>query len=113
MGAMLTLEKKFKNFVIEYAENYADIKEKIRTERFDLLILDIELPGSIFKAMIKDLKSLQEDLLILIFTSYQKISLSSILKKKQTVFLTNSVKKKILSWLWNQFLKILFIFLRE
>jgi DNA-binding NarL/FixJ family response regulator len=70
IGTALILEKNFDNLFIDFAETYHEIRQKIITEKFDLLILDIELPGSIFKAMIKDLKSLSEGLLILIFSSH-------------------------------------------
>jgi len=71
IGASTILERKFPNVFIDHAETYSEIKQKILTERFDLLILNIELPGSIFKAMIKELKSLSEGLLILVFSSHK------------------------------------------
>ncbi|ANF49108.1 DNA-binding response regulator [Chryseobacterium glaciei] len=68
-GTSMLLKNHFSDVSIECAENYDEVKEKIRSERFDLIILDIEMPGSTFKFMVKELKRIQEDLMILIFSS--------------------------------------------
>lgn len=72
IGTAMILEKNFDGLFIDFAETYSEIKQKIIAEKFDLLILDIELPGSVFKAMIKELKSLSKDLLILVFSSHKE-----------------------------------------
>lgn len=68
-GTALILEKHFINIIIDYAENYNDVETKLKTERFDLVILDIHMEGSLFTNMIKELKSIQENLMVLIFTA--------------------------------------------
>ncbi len=72
LGTALVLEGQLTNIFVDYAENYEEVKEKLRAEKFDLLILDIEMEGSIFKFMIKELKKIQEDLLIMVFSSYKE-----------------------------------------
>ncbi|WP_415326247.1 response regulator [Chryseobacterium sp. MMS23-Vi53] len=72
LGTALVLENQFSNIFCDYAENYGEVKKKLHEERFDLLILDIDMEGSTFKLMIKELKMIQEDLPILIFSSYKE-----------------------------------------
>jgi DNA-binding NarL/FixJ family response regulator len=72
IGTAMILEKKFGDISIDFAETYDEIKHKVQTEKYDLLMLDLELPGSIFKAMIKEIKALSKEILILIFSSYKE-----------------------------------------
>lgn len=72
IGTALILEKNFNDFEIDFAETYDEVKEKVRAVKFDLVILDIELPGSTFKLMVKEIKMISEHTLILIFTSYKE-----------------------------------------
>lgn len=72
IGTALILEKNFERFVIDFAETYDEVREKLRAVKFDLVILDIELPGSTFKSMVKEIKSISEETLVLIFTSYKE-----------------------------------------
>lgn len=72
IGTALILEKNFNDVEVDFAETYDEAKQKIESEKFDLLILDIELPGSIFKSMVKEIKSISPETFILIFTSYKE-----------------------------------------
>ncbi|MGE8513832.1 MAG: response regulator [Chryseobacterium culicis] len=72
IGTAMILEKNFNHFEVDFAETYDEVKQKIQSEKYDLVILDIELPGSILKSMVKEIKAIAEDTLILIFTSYKE-----------------------------------------
>ncbi|MGD1317756.1 LuxR C-terminal-related transcriptional regulator [Chryseobacterium sp. 2R14A] len=72
-GTSELLKNHFNNIKIDCAKDYNEVKEKIRNERFDLIILDIEMPGSTYKFMIKEIKSIQKDILIMIFSSSKEI----------------------------------------
>jgi len=72
IGTAMILEKNFNHFEVDFAETYGEAKNKIESEKYDLVILDIELPGSILKSMVKEIKRISEDTLILIFTSYKE-----------------------------------------
>lgn len=72
IGTALILEKNFNDVEVDFAETYDEAKRKIESEKFDLLILDIELPGSILKSMVKEIKSISPETFILIFTSYKE-----------------------------------------
>jgi DNA-binding NarL/FixJ family response regulator len=72
-GTALLLESKLQYpCAIDFAETYIEAKEKVSKKLYDLLILDIDIPESIFKAMVKDLKRKQKQLKILIFSSYDE-----------------------------------------
>jgi two-component system, NarL family, response regulator, fimbrial Z protein, FimZ len=72
LGTALVLRNQLEDTFIDHAENYKEVKQKLHEERFDLLILDIEMRGNVSKLMIKELKHIQEDLLILIFSSQKE-----------------------------------------
>jgi DNA-binding NarL/FixJ family response regulator len=72
VGTAMILEKRLGNLSIDFAETYDEIKHKVKAEKYDLLMLDLELPGSIFKSMIKEIKALNEEILILIFSSHKE-----------------------------------------
>lgn len=73
MGTAVLLETKLKfPCNIDFAENYSETKEKISANQYDLIILDTDIPGSIFKSMVKDLKKKQKNLKILIFSIYDE-----------------------------------------
>jgi DNA-binding NarL/FixJ family response regulator len=71
-GTSLVLETAYPELKIDFAENYDQVKKKLESSRFDLLILDIDMPGTQYKKMIPELKNIQNDLKILIFSGYDK-----------------------------------------
>lgn len=71
VGTAMFLKTEFKDISIEYAANYNEVKQKVKSTIFDLIILDIDMPGTLYKAMIKDLKAIQKDMKILIFSTYK------------------------------------------
>ncbi|WP_294307118.1 response regulator transcription factor [uncultured Chryseobacterium sp.] len=72
-GTALVLETKLQYPCdIDFAETYTETKDKVSRKAYDLLIIDIDIPQSIFKAMIKDLKKKQKHLKILIFSTYDE-----------------------------------------
>ncbi|ALR32565.1 MULTISPECIES: response regulator transcription factor [Chryseobacterium] len=72
-GTALLLESKLQYHCnIDFAETYFETKEKVSKKLYDLLIIDIDIPESIFKAMVKELKRKQKLLKILIFSTYDE-----------------------------------------
>lgn len=70
-GTALVLKSKLQYHCnIDFAETYSDTKDMVSEKAYDLLIIDIDIPGSIFKAMVKDLKKKQKNLKILFFSTY-------------------------------------------
>ncbi|CAM3175492.1 DNA-binding response regulator [Chryseobacterium flavum] len=71
-GTALVLESAYPALQIDFAENYGQVKEMLSTQYYDLLILDIDMPGTQYKKMISELKDIQKDLKILVFSGYDK-----------------------------------------
>ncbi len=72
-GTALLLESKLQYpCVIDFAENYTETKEKVSKKKYDLVILDTDMPDSIYKAMVKELKKKKDDLKIMIFSIYDE-----------------------------------------
>ncbi|GEN76097.1 response regulator transcription factor [Chryseobacterium hagamense] len=72
-GTALVIETKLPySCEIDFAETYTETREKVSKRAYDLLIIDIDIPQSIFKAMIKELKKKQKQLKILIFSTYDE-----------------------------------------
>lgn len=72
MGASLLLHSAYEDLEIDFTENYQNAKEKIFQCHYDLLMLDIDMPGSIYLEMIKDLKAIDPALKILMFSAYDE-----------------------------------------
>ncbi|MGC5746769.1 response regulator [Chryseobacterium sp. NFX27] len=71
-GAALVLESAYPKLKIDFAENYDQVKEQVSEHVYDLLLLDIDMPGTQYKKMIPELKSIQKNLKILVFSGHGK-----------------------------------------
>lgn len=73
IGTAFILEHKLPHpCVVSFANSFAETKEKLSAEEYDLLILDIDMPDTIQTAMIKSVKAIQNNLKILIFSAYKE-----------------------------------------
>ena len=80
-GTALVLRLAYPTLTIDFSEKYEDVKESLRARHYDLILLDIDMPGTKYTEMIPELKTIQNDLKILIFTAYdQNIALQYINK---------------------------------
>lgn len=70
LGTTLILESHYKDVKISCAESYTELTEKLYAESFDLLILDINMPESKYLSMIGEIKIIQPNLKILVFSVY-------------------------------------------
>ncbi|WP_027380993.1 response regulator transcription factor [Chryseobacterium daeguense] len=96
LGTAMVLESHMPNTFFDYAENYDEVKQKLQEEKFNLLILDIEMEGSVFKYMIKELKAIQEDLLIMVFTSYKENAVVEYIQEGAEGYLNKMSSEKTL-----------------
>jgi two-component system response regulator FimZ (fimbrial Z protein) len=71
-GTALVLESAYPKIKIDFAENYEQVKNHLTDHHYDLLLLDIDMPGTRYKKMIPELKSIQENLKILVFSDYER-----------------------------------------
>ncbi|RNA62139.1 DNA-binding response regulator [Chryseobacterium nematophagum] len=72
LGVSLMLKKNFEGCHTDFALNYPQVKSKLKSEPFDLILLDIDMPGSKFREMIKEIRMIQKDILILLFSTYNE-----------------------------------------
>ncbi len=68
MGVKLMLEEDYPDVTIEEAENGNEIVEKIKVHRYDLLILDFQLPNTDTFSVISNLLARDKRLKILIYS---------------------------------------------
>lgn len=72
MGIGLIADEVYPGIVIEEAATFYDTLECLQHNTFDLLILDIQLPGGGNPTMIAAIKALQPDLPVLIFSCFEE-----------------------------------------
>jgi DNA-binding NarL/FixJ family response regulator len=72
VGTSIILESRIQNVRIDQAEDYPKTLEKISGQKFDLVILDINMPESKNKKMISEIRSIDPDIKILIFSAYEE-----------------------------------------
>ncbi|MNQ23442.1 Oxygen regulatory protein NreC [compost metagenome] len=71
-GISAVLKKHIENIYIWTAENYIDAIILLKEQPFDLLILDINIPGSKNVGMIKEVKAIQSTVKILILSAMEE-----------------------------------------
>lgn len=71
-GVAMVLEKKIADVVISNAENFFEAIAQVREDTFDLVILDINIPGGKSTEMITDLRAIQPSIKILMFSAHEE-----------------------------------------
>ncbi|WP_177733749.1 response regulator transcription factor [Flavobacterium inviolabile] len=71
-GVSLILKYSLPNIKIVQTDTLNGILEKLRNEPFDLLILDINLPGGNNVSMIEKIKSIRPEIKILMFSAFEE-----------------------------------------
>lgn len=71
-GTSIILESRIPNTLIDTAADYPEVLDKISKQKYDLLILDINMPESRNKKMISEIKSIQPEIRILVFSAYEE-----------------------------------------
>lgn len=72
VGTQHILEEQFPGAEVHTVENFDDALTEIKKGRFDLIILDINLPGGNRLAMIESLRLRQPDIKILMFSAFEE-----------------------------------------
>ncbi len=81
LGVKATLESDFPDIIVDIATNYDAVKKCLHSDAYDLVLLDINMPGSTYTLMVSELKSIRKDVKILIFSTYsQDVALQYIRK---------------------------------
>src|SRR6478735_3900973 len=71
-GMALLLENEIENVLVFGVNDFPEALVEIANTFFDLIILDINLPGGKKYHMIDDLRELQKDVKILIFSAHEE-----------------------------------------
>jgi two-component system, NarL family, invasion response regulator UvrY len=72
MGVSLLLKDMYEEAVIEEAANADDLFKSLSEKTFDLLLLDINIPGGNSAQLVKLIKARQPGIPVLIFSSYEE-----------------------------------------
>ncbi|MDQ1095211.1 MULTISPECIES: response regulator transcription factor [Chryseobacterium] len=70
-GTTIVLESRIPDVIIDQAEDYPEAYEKICGEKYDMIILDINMPESKNKKMISEIMEADPDIKILVFSAYE------------------------------------------
>lgn len=93
MGLKLMLEADYPHETIDEAENGNEVVEKIKAHRYDLLILDFQMPNTDTFSIISNLLARDEHLKILIYSmASEKIFAGKLLKAGVKGFLSKEAK---------------------
>lgn len=71
-GVSIILEEKLKNIAISTTENYCETLKILKEQKFDLIILDVNIPGGRNTSMVEEIKDIQPNVKILIFSVYEE-----------------------------------------
>lgn len=71
-GVSLMLRDAFDDIEIEQADSFYETLIAVKEDIFDLLLLDINLPGGNNASMISDVKGINKDINILMFSAYEE-----------------------------------------
>ncbi|NGM73368.1 response regulator transcription factor [Sphingobacterium sp. SGL-16] len=71
-GTAVAINESFKDAQITHASTIKEVYSHLNFKRFDLLLLDINMPGGNNINVIKEILDLQSDIKILVFSSYDE-----------------------------------------
>ena len=72
LGVTTAIKDAFKTIDISYAQTYDEVFEALEKHTFDLLLVDINMPGGNNIKVIKEIHTVQPELKILVFSSYDE-----------------------------------------
>ncbi|CDS92686.1 MULTISPECIES: response regulator transcription factor [Sphingobacterium] len=72
LGASVIIKESMPECVITQAQDYNEVLKLLQEEVFDLLLLDINMPGGNNIRVVKEILEIQESIKILIFSSYDE-----------------------------------------
>ncbi|WP_322545205.1 response regulator transcription factor [Elizabethkingia miricola] len=69
-GTALILHTNIADVKIDHAYCFREVIEKLTANDYELLLLDIDMPDSLYKSMVGEIKNVRKNLKIMIYTSY-------------------------------------------
>lgn len=73
-GVTIILQNEIDNLDISYASNFLETIKVLNDNSYDLIILDINIPGGKNTEMIADIRKIQQDVKILMFSAHEEES---------------------------------------
>ena len=73
-GVSIILNNEIKDLKISFSSNYCETLKLIKKKKYDLIILDINIPGGKSTEMIAEIKSFLPNVKILMFSAYEEES---------------------------------------
>ncbi|ROI00247.1 response regulator transcription factor [Chryseobacterium daecheongense] len=70
LGTKAVIQSEYPDITVDWATDYDSVKKCLLTDNYNLILLDINMPGTTHTEMIPEIKHLQSDIRILIFTGY-------------------------------------------
>jgi two-component system, NarL family, response regulator, fimbrial Z protein, FimZ len=70
VGTAAILRSAYPDIILNQARTYDEVKTYLQAHQYDIVILDINMPGTLYTQMIPEVKALQEHIKILIFSTY-------------------------------------------
>lgn len=71
-GVAMVLEKQIEDVQISNAENFFEAIDLLKDAIFDLIILDINIPGGKYTEMVGEIRAIQPDVKILVFSAHEE-----------------------------------------
>lgn len=103
-GTKLILLSNDKELEIDQVANYKSLINKLHQTDYDLILLDLNMPGSKNTSMIEEIKEIQNDVKILIYTAYgEDVALQYINNGAHGYLNKNSSEKHIINAVANIF----------
>lgn len=72
LGTSIVVQQAFPNARIDHASNFEEARELLPRKTYDLLILDINMPGGNNIKMIEEVLAIRPEIKILVFSSYEE-----------------------------------------
>ena len=72
IGTISILRSTYPNMTMDLAKSYDEAKSYLQTYQYDIIMLDINMPGTQHTKMIQEIKTMQNSIKILIFSSYDQ-----------------------------------------
>ncbi|WP_312393947.1 response regulator transcription factor [Chryseobacterium sp.] len=97
-GTKLILLSNYKDLAIDQVADYKSLLLQLYQNEYDLIFLDINMPGSINTSMINEIKKIQSNVKILIYTAYNEYVAMQYINNGADGYLNkNSSEKDILN----------------
>ncbi len=72
VGTVTILRSAYPDVIIDQAKTYDEMIDLLKMHQYALVMLDINMPGTQYTQMVLDIKALQDDVKIMVFSTYEE-----------------------------------------